>query len=334
MMQTRFAESEIVGNDGTRTESNIEHAACSLCANVESPGFYTGCMIKDGHGGNGWDCDGNGNLTRSPIPPIPSTVISDAKDMFGPSLGAPIAATPPSAGDGEPVAWQTRRWSEDRSEWSDWSDTSKEYIDAYYADPSGRRLEIRPLYTHSAYADAERIKRALKLLDQFDREGKIGIVILTMLRSALGAIESKRLREMRTEWSIGQNLEDARKLIAWLLKQPVGDATSERLIQFRDGLPHGTELWIRRHVDTSGSAVSARATHPQPAPEVRDTQRLDFFEANPGMELSCSYDEADGPWQVYRANGGRNDREWTKISQGATARDAIDAALKSQTPGE
>lgn len=46
-----------------------ENAVCSLCAKVESPFFYTGCMFEDGHDCNGWQCDGNGNLTRSaPLP--------------------------------------------------------------------------------------------------------------------------------------------------------------------------------------------------------------------------------------------------------------------------
>lgn len=37
---------------------------CTLCAAEPSPQFYTGCIIADGHGGNGWKCDGKGNLTR------------------------------------------------------------------------------------------------------------------------------------------------------------------------------------------------------------------------------------------------------------------------------
>lgn len=39
-----------------------ETVQCTLCAKEESPGFYTGCMVKDGHAPD-WDCD-NGNLTR------------------------------------------------------------------------------------------------------------------------------------------------------------------------------------------------------------------------------------------------------------------------------
>lgn len=36
---------------------------CTLCAAEESPGFYTGCMVRDGHAPE-WDCDGQGNLSR------------------------------------------------------------------------------------------------------------------------------------------------------------------------------------------------------------------------------------------------------------------------------
>jgi hypothetical protein len=39
-------------------------AKCTSCAKDESPGFYRGCMCKDLGSQNGWDCDGNGNLTR------------------------------------------------------------------------------------------------------------------------------------------------------------------------------------------------------------------------------------------------------------------------------
>lgn len=41
-----------------------EQAKCTLCAGLPSSGFYTGCMFKDGHDCNGWQCDGSGNLTR------------------------------------------------------------------------------------------------------------------------------------------------------------------------------------------------------------------------------------------------------------------------------
>lgn len=47
-----------------------ETAICTLCAKIESSGFYTGCLIKDGHDCNGWQCDGNGNLTRENVDPM------------------------------------------------------------------------------------------------------------------------------------------------------------------------------------------------------------------------------------------------------------------------
>ncbi|WP_316200985.1 MULTISPECIES: hypothetical protein [unclassified Bradyrhizobium] len=40
-----------------------ETAKCTLCAEVEVPGFYHGCMVADGHVLD-WRCDGHGNLTR------------------------------------------------------------------------------------------------------------------------------------------------------------------------------------------------------------------------------------------------------------------------------
>lgn len=42
----------------------VEHAACTICAHMPSPGFYTGCMFQDGLDCNGWTCDGRGQLTR------------------------------------------------------------------------------------------------------------------------------------------------------------------------------------------------------------------------------------------------------------------------------
>lgn len=42
-----------------------EKSTCTLCSKVESEGFYTGCMVQDGHCvDTNWKCDGNGNLTR------------------------------------------------------------------------------------------------------------------------------------------------------------------------------------------------------------------------------------------------------------------------------
>lgn len=44
-------------------------ATCTLCSKEPSPGFYTGCMIRDGQVADSeWDCDGQGNLTRK-VPP-------------------------------------------------------------------------------------------------------------------------------------------------------------------------------------------------------------------------------------------------------------------------
>lgn len=40
----------------------IEFADCTLCAKEDCPGFYTGCMVNDGHGKT-WSCK-NGKLIR------------------------------------------------------------------------------------------------------------------------------------------------------------------------------------------------------------------------------------------------------------------------------
>lgn len=43
-----------------------ETEICTLCAGLESPDFYTGCMVQDGHVTD-WQCDGKGNLSRDKV---------------------------------------------------------------------------------------------------------------------------------------------------------------------------------------------------------------------------------------------------------------------------
>jgi hypothetical protein len=64
-----------------------------------------------------------------------------------------------------------------------------------------------------------------------------------------------------------------------------------------------------------------------------DASCLDFFEKNQDMELSCTWDDTDKPWQVHSVTGGRNDREWKLVGDGATPREAIAAAIRSQEAG-
>lgn len=71
----------------------IEHASCTLCAGLESPGFYTGCMIKDKAipGGSDWSCDGRGNLARikpasSESPTLPAAAVAEGAQLDGESL--------------------------------------------------------------------------------------------------------------------------------------------------------------------------------------------------------------------------------------------------------
>jgi hypothetical protein len=53
-----------------------EKSICTICAGADSPGFYTGCLIKDGHGDGSWDCDGHGHLEpRYAAPPDTSKCV-------------------------------------------------------------------------------------------------------------------------------------------------------------------------------------------------------------------------------------------------------------------
>ena len=65
---------------------------------------------------------------------------------------------------------------------------------------------------------------------------------------------------------------------------------------------------------------------------VADAGRLDAL-SRPGWELSVNSDcecADDEIWLVHLCSGGRNDRVWVIIGNGATPRDAIDAAIAAQ----
>ena len=65
-MPATRSENEVTAREAQ--EVGLERARCTLCAGVESHGFYTGCMQRDeGKPINGWTCDGEGNLTRTEL---------------------------------------------------------------------------------------------------------------------------------------------------------------------------------------------------------------------------------------------------------------------------
>ena len=64
-----------------------------------------------------------------------------------------------------------------------------------------------------------------------------------------------------------------------------------------------------------------------------DAWLLEQFKHHPNWELSTSNDpECDQNlfWLVHEVKGGRNDREWSLIGEGATPRHAIIAALRAK----
>lgn len=79
-------------------------------------------------------------------------------------------------------------------------------------------------------------------------------------------------------------------------------------------VPHGTKLYA--------------APVPASVPD-GDSARVDAL-SRPGWELGRNSDpecSADEMWQIHVVSGGRNDREWTLIGEGATPRQAIDSAM-------
>lgn len=70
-----------------------ETVPCTICAAEESPGFYTGCMVKDGHAPE-WDCDGKGNLRRKETAMSEAIVIEiDVENGMVQQVKAPTGVT-------------------------------------------------------------------------------------------------------------------------------------------------------------------------------------------------------------------------------------------------
>ena len=68
-----------------------------------------------------------------------------------------------------------------------------------------------------------------------------------------------------------------------------------------------------------------------------DAWLLEQFKHHPNWELSTSSDPECDPnlfWLVHEVKGGRNDREWFLIGEGATPRQAIIAALRAKGGGK
>lgn len=57
-----------------------------------------------------------------------------------------------------------------------------------------------------------------------------------------------------------------------------------------------------------------------------DAERLAWLEAHPECEVSHDGWNDPPKWRVHQVIGGRNDRVWTLVGEGETAREAISAA--------
>ena len=75
----------------------------------------------------------------------------------------------------------------------------------------------------------------------------------------------------------------------------------------------------------SGSGLDDPAAWAVPT----DTQMLDWLTKNYNCEVSHSWETEEArPWEVHKATGSRNDREWRLVARGSTPREAIAAAMK------
>lgn len=57
---------------------------------------------------------------------------------------------------------------------------------------------------------------------------------------------------------------------------------------------------------------------------------LAWLGRNPNCELSFDCWAEDAQWQVHRVTGGRNDREWKLLAEGATPLQALLSAMKGK----
>lgn len=62
----------------------------------------------------------------------------------------------------------------------------------------------------------------------------------------------------------------------------------------------------------------------------KDAARIEFQQNNLAYEFTAEDDDGDLIWIAYRITGSRNDREWNRVAEGRTLREAIDAAIAAQ----
>lgn len=93
-------------------------------------------------------------------------------------------------------------------------------------------------------------------------------------------------------------------------------------------LNEDTATWRRLAGKRKDIAQMALQRTSQPT----DAALLDWLEQHPQCEVSHGGWDDPPLWRVHRVAGGRNDREWTLLGEGETAREAILAAMTNPTP--
>lgn len=81
---------------------------------------------------------------------------------------------------------------------------------------------------------------------------------------------------------------------------------------------------MRRHVE-----AAAATQRQEGASDAGDTKRLDWLEKHPNIEVSFDPWDGEAVWRAHKVTGGRNDREWSQISEAETLRGCIDAAMEA-----
>lgn len=123
-----------------------------------------------------------------------------------------------------------------------------------------------------------------------------------------------------------------------------GDATyfgstndADELISLKDALENWAWIDIMKDAKPDDPYKACRIANEKVATLTAENTRLATEKAQlnsipTNWELSCENEDrsdlsSDLVWVVYSVNGGRNDREWSKLGQGDTPSNAISAAF-------
>lgn len=121
--------------------------------------------------------------------------------------------------------------------------------------------------------------------------------------------------------------------IAALAAAEAVEPVAWRVHDWADGwILFDNEARAKHEADNSTGVIQPLFASP-PSEASRDERALlDQFGKHPNWELSYAGGWTDDPakWTVHEVTGGRNDRVWTTVGEGATPADAIATAIRAR----